>query len=340
MQLPIFLSVVFVLRDRADRLEGWLREATRALGELVSDYELIVVDNASEDASLEMLRALTGRDGLPNLQVYALSKPVDGDTAAWVGLENALGDFVAVVDPQTDDLGFLPAMLDSALAGADVVYAKNRRKRPQSFAYRVGSWAFHRLYLWFNGIDLEREAPQYRVLSKRVIHFLLQHAQPSLSYRSLPAIGGFARANLVYDTPLRSPRTKRIGDGVDRGMRMLVSSTHGPMRVVTTLSMFGAVSNVVYSGYVVLIALLKQDVAPGWVTLSLQQSGMFFLLSLVLWVLGEYILAMARLSNEGPRYYVAQEFTSARLTRRERLNVEDASAAGTARRERAAGAGA
>ena len=57
-------------------------------------------------------------------------------------------------------------------------------------------------------------------------------------------------------------------------------------------------------------------------SLSLQQSGMFFLISMVLLVLGEYILHMARLSSEGPPYHVAQEFTSARLTRRERLNVE------------------
>ena len=41
-------------------------------------------------------------------------------------------------------------------------------------------------------------------------------------------------------------------------------------------------------------------------------------------VLGEYILNMASLSNEGPLYYVGQEFTSARMTRREKLNIEDA----------------
>lgn len=50
---------------------------------------------------------------------------------------------------------------------------------------------------------------------------------------------------------------------------------------------------------------------------------MFFLISLVLLVLGEYILNMASLSNEGPLYHVGQEFTSARMTRREKLNIEE-----------------
>ncbi|NOT15856.1 MAG: glycosyl transferase, partial [Methylotenera sp.] len=47
------------------------------------------------------------------------------------------------------------------------------------------------------------------------------------------------------------------------------------------------------------------------------------LLSLVLLVLGEYILNMASLQNEGPLYHVGQEFTSARMTRRENLNIEE-----------------
>ena len=101
------------------------------------------------------------------------------------------------------------------------------------------------------------------------------------------------------------------------------------MRLVTSLSMFGAVANLIYSVYVVAIGLLKADVAPGWVSMSLQQSGMFFLISLVLLVLGEYILNMASLSNEGPLYHVGQEFTSARMTRREKLNIEEVAATPT-----------
>jgi hypothetical protein len=111
-------------------------------------------------------------------------------------------------------------------------------------------------------------------------------------------------------------------DGFDRGIQILVSTSRAPLRAVTTLSLFGAVANVLYAVYVLVIGFFKQDVEPGWVSVSLQQSGMFFLISLVLLVLGEYILHMAALSNEAPEYHLAQEFTSARISRRERLNVE------------------
>lgn len=323
-KLPIFFTLVISIHNQSDQIKSLLVEVSRMLGELVEDHEIVIVDNASDDDSLLRLKALTSIEGLPNLQVYALTKEVDADTAAWVGIENALGDFVAIIDPRNDDINFLPEMLDKAVSGADVVFANNVQKPAQSFAYHCAYAVFNLLYQWFSGIHLAKEAPQYRVLSKRVVNFILQHPQPAVTYRHLPATGGFALVNLSYSAAPKISHTKRLGESIDRGMRLLVSTTRAPMRLVTSLSLFGAVINLVYSIYVVAVAFLKTDVAPGWVSLSLQQSGMFCLISLVLLVLGEYILNMVNLQNEGPLYHVGQEFTSARMTRRERLNIEEA----------------
>jgi hypothetical protein len=214
-------------------------------------------------------------------------------------------------------------MLDNAVSGADVVFANNQQKPKQSFAYQIAYAVFNKLYQSFNGIHLAKEAPQYRLLSKRVINFILQHPQPVITYRHLPATGGFARVNLSYSSAPKTSHRKNLGDSIDRGIRLLVSTTRAPMRLVTFLSLFGAIANLIYSLYVVAVAIFKTNVSPGWVSLSLQQSGMFFLISLVLLVLGEYILHMASLSNEGPLYHIGQEFTSAHMTRREKLNIEE-----------------
>jgi hypothetical protein len=254
---PVFLSVVFVARNQSRDLEAILRDAAAVMGTLVSDYELIVVDNASEDESVAVLKGLAGEQGLPNLQVYALTKEVDSDTASWVGLENALGDFVAV-----DDIRFLPTMLDKAASGADVVFAANEQKPVQSWAYRSCLSVFNALYKWSNGVHLAKDAPQYRLLSKRVINFMLQHPMPAMTYRYLPATGGFARVNLTYSAPPKATHSKRLSHSIDRGIRLLVSTTKAPMRLVTALSLFGAVSNLIYSVYVIAIGLLKSNVAP------------------------------------------------------------------------------
>lgn len=326
---PVFLSMVCIVRNQSAQLETIIKRISNQLKEIVADYELIIVDNASEDSSVSVLKGLTGQSGYPNLQIYALVKEVDGDTASWVGAENALGDFVIVIDPETDDVGLLPQMLDEATRGADVVFANNKQKARQSYTYRVAGRIFNLLYKLFNGIYLEKEAPQSRLLSKRVVNFILQHPLPALAYRHLPATGGFPRSYIEYNSDPLTKNKKKLGESLDRGMRLLVSTTQIPMRLVTSLTMFGAVANLFYSFYVVAVGLFKDDVAPGWVSLSLQQSGMFFLISLVLLVLGEYILHMASLSNEGPLYHVGEEFTSARILRREKLNIEEVSSTST-----------
>lgn len=322
---PILLSIVTVVKDERDQLRSLVEGLCASLPGLVSDWEVIIVDNASRDGSLEVYRELVGASGLPNLQVFALTKEVDGDTANSVGLENALGDYIAFIDPLADDIAFLATMLESAMGGSDVVFASNERKPKQGAAYRACYQVFNMLYARLNGVDLDRDAPQYRLISRRVANFILQHPLPAVTYRHLPATGGFSQSRLTYSSKPRTARRKRLLESIDRGMRLLVTTTRAPMRIVTSLSLFAAVANVVYSFYVIAVGLLKADVAPGWVTLSLQQSGMFFLISLVLLVLGEYILHMATLSGEGPRYHVGQEFTSAVMTRRLRLNVEESS---------------
>jgi hypothetical protein len=324
---PVFLSVVLVERNLGSELPQVLAEATAAIAPLVSDYELVIVDNGSDDESVRILKQLANDRSLANLQVYALTKEVDQDTAAWAGLENALGDYIAVIDVMTDSVQYLQTMLDQSVLGADSVFATNTRKPPQGLLFRICFGIFNLVYRKFNGIDLVKDAPQFRILSRRVVNFILQHSAPASAYRHLPATSGFARVNLTYAAKPKFVRRKRLIESIDRGLRTLVSTTRGPMRLVTALSMFGAISNALYSVYVLVIAAFKTDVAPGWVTLSLQQSGMFLLLSLVLLVMGEYMVHMARRTDEGPAYHVAQEFTSAVITRREKLNVEDALAA-------------
>ena len=305
---PVFLTVVVSIKNKAPDIKNVLEELTTEVSAHVTDYEVVVVDNGSTDETVSQLKSLTGKDGLPNFQVYALSNEVDRDTAAWVGLENALGDFVLVFDPYTDGLSVFPEMLDKAASGNDVVFAHNKYKPEQTLSYFMARSIFNKLYKWFKGIHLAKEAPDYRLLNKRIINFLLQHKQPAIGYRYLPASAG-------------------LSSSIDRGIRLMVSTTRAPMRLVTFLSLFGAVANLIYSAYVVFIALYLDDVAPGWTSMSLQVSGMFFLISLVLLVLGEYVLQMASLSNEGPQYHVGQEFNSAVITRREKLNLEEVGSA-------------
>jgi glycosyltransferase involved in cell wall biosynthesis len=66
---PVFLSVVLVVRNQSAELRAIIEQMIQTVAPLVSDYELIIVDNASSDDSVATLKQLTGEQGFPNLQI-------------------------------------------------------------------------------------------------------------------------------------------------------------------------------------------------------------------------------------------------------------------------------
>ena len=104
---------------------------------------------------------------------------------------------------------------------------------------------------------------------------------------------------------------------------MLLATSERPLRIASILALVAATLNLVYSAYILAIAVFKNDVAEGWVTLSAQSSGMFFLFSLILAMMSEFLY---RISSDmvGPqRYFISREATSVGLRRREDLNLLD-----------------
>jgi hypothetical protein len=290
---------------------------------LVSDYEIVIVDNASTDTTSEVLRELTTDGGEANLQVYTLAGRVDDLTARWVGVENSLGDIVVCLDPRQGDLDQLGLLTTQAANGNDIVFTmrtfpKGRRSLPRTLLYR----AFGIATKLSTGLNLDSYSTSLIAISRRVVNYLLQFPDPQIKFRNLPSTTGFRRISIRIPFQRSSTNTIKMRESLSRGIQLVTSSSESPLRLATTLSAVGAFASLAYSIYVVLIWAIKEDVAPGWASLSLQQSGMFFLISLVLLVLSEYVLEISRKANSGPAYYIADEFTSAKLTRKERLNVE------------------
>lgn len=327
--IQILLSIVFVAQDEAEQLPSIIRRIENIAASLVEDYEIVIVDNGSADQTSEVLRRLTSPDGEPNLQAYTLATRVDGATARWVGVENSLGDIVACIDPHHGDIENLQLLTREAANGNDIVFT--RRTFPQG---RKGA-AKTMLYKAFGsatkvstGLDLNSYSPSLIAISRRVVNYLSQFPEPQIRFRNLASTAGFRRTIIRIPQRSKSARDIRLRESLPRGIRLVASSSDNPLRLANSLSGLGAFASLAYSIYVLLIWAFNKDVAPGWVSLSIQQSGMFFLISLVLLVLSEYILEISRKTNSGPAYTITDELTSAKLTRKNRLNVEVETLAG------------
>jgi len=173
----LFVSLVVVAHNNEGNIAETLTVICNLLSSLVEDFEIIVVDNASVDNTLVKLRDLTLPEGLPNLQVLALTKTVNGDVAAWVGIENSLGDVVIYFDPASNDISLVPVMLSLANQGKEIIFARNLLET-STFSYRVSYKLFNSIFNFFSGIDLTTESPSYRLITKKVLNYLLRFPNP------------------------------------------------------------------------------------------------------------------------------------------------------------------
>ena len=108
---------------------------------------------------------------------------------------------------------------------------------------------------------------------------------------------------------------------------MVISYSTQPLRWVSWLGLLASGLNLLYMVYVLATYLLRSRVAEGWTTLSLQASGMFFLLFLCLSVLSEYVGRILEESRDRPLYHVLEERNSnVLLANRDRTNIVKESA--------------
>jgi hypothetical protein len=321
--IPILLSVVITVQDEAKTLERRILEISGIVAGMVSDYELVLVDNGSADQTLSELHRLATDQGVPNLQVFSLAERVDEHTAQWVGIENCLGDHVVCLDWYQDNLQVLEEVVRKAGEEFDLVFTRksaptNKRNNPKLFLYHF----FGTLASRGMGMTLDTYSPTFIAISRRIINYVLQFPDPQIKFRNIASTSGFKRTCIVLPAAPAHTPVINLRKSILRGIKLVTASSSLPLRMATLLAATGALISLFSSFYALLIWIFKKDVAPGWVSLSMQQSVMFFLVSMVLLVLSEYVLEISRKSSSGPSYYIADEFTSTKLTRKQRLNIE------------------
>lgn len=325
-KFPVLLSVVMIVGPWRNQVREVVEETSRELASLVVDYEIVLVDNQPADLDRRIYDEMTSVAGLTNVQVYCLLQPVDFEVAAWAGVENSLGDYVLVFNPMEESLAALAEGLTAAATGNDLVLFVNTTPHHEAASDMLRA-AYRGVFRVLSGVNLTVEAAQHRLISKRVVTYLLQQPLPAMRYRALPALAGFAKKVIQYQAPRRAEPAGNLARHASRGLRMLLSNSTAPLRLASWLGLLGAVLNLAYSIYIVVVAFSLAYVAPGWTTLSLQQSGMFFLLSLAVFIVIEYFINDLRLSRNGSPYFITQEFSSSIITRRQKLNVETGNSA-------------
>ena len=164
------ISIVVPCYNEEEAIPYFYKELTSVFEKLKSfDYELIMVDDGSNDKTLKVIKKYAEKDN--KIKYYSFSRNFGKEAAMYAGFCNASGDFVAVMDADMQDPpSLLPKMIEILKSGEyDSVATRrvNRNGEPP-----IRSWFSKKFYKILNRIsdaDIVDGARDFRLMKKSMV---------------------------------------------------------------------------------------------------------------------------------------------------------------------------
>ena len=321
MRQDIFVSVVVVPRKEFTGMLDYCRALSAVLVEAYANYEIIVVDNAMMPERVNELVGLL--DELPCIRIIRLSREHSYDIAVIAGLEGSIGDYTIITDPSLDYIDNILQIVEINQR-YDIVQGVAKVSTKKFLKSGVG----RRLFYWYNrrylSINIPVQSTYLIALSRRSVRALTTTARHDGYIRHMIKIVGYSYGEFKYKTKVDPLRSRSLRTGVVEALDVVSSHSTHPLRFMSWVGFFASLLNIGYLLYIVIVALTKQHIAEGWTTMSLQISGMFFILFVFMVVLSEYIGKILNESRHDARYYVLDELSSTvSLADVERKNISN-----------------
>jgi glycosyltransferase involved in cell wall biosynthesis len=205
----IDLSVLIPVYNETDNVVPLHTELVAALGDSGLRYELIFVDDGSQDGTVGKLQAIQDAD--PEHVVVAFLKRNCGQTAALsAALDLARGSTLVPMDgDRQNDPADIPHLLARLNEGFDVVSGWRRERQDTFLTRKVPSWIANRIVARISGVPLHDFGCTMKAYRRKVLEGVRLYGE---MHRFIPIFASWQGARVaemvVHHRPRTAGRTK------------------------------------------------------------------------------------------------------------------------------------
>ncbi|MBQ9959251.1 MAG: glycosyltransferase family 2 protein [Oscillospiraceae bacterium] len=274
-------------------------------GKIAKDSRICLVDDGSKDSTWSMIEQLHAENEL--FCGVKLSRNRGHQNALLGGMMTVRQDCDALISLDADlqdDPDAIDAMVDSWLAGSDVVYGVRSRRDTDTFFKRFTAEGFYKI-MDLMGAQVVFNHADYRLLSRRALDALAEYKEVNLFLRGMVPTLGFKTDIVTYERHERA-----AGESKYPLRKMLALAWNGITSFSTRpLALIGSVGVLLCALAAVLLCICGvQAVSGREVELVAVFSYSLWLLGgiqlLALWVVGEYVGKAYGEVKGRPRYII------------------------------------
>lgn len=299
-------SVVLPVYNEEENLPTLNKRVTKVLSGLKADYEVIFVNDGSNDKTKQLLTSFNKKN--PRIKVVNFSRNFGHQTAVSAGLEYATGEAIAILDADLQDPPeILPKFFAKLEEGFDVVYAV-RKKRKENIFKRFAYSLFYKLLHTIANVNIPLDSGDFCVMTSRMVKTINSFPERNRFVRGLRSWAGFKQMGLEYE------RDKRFAGESKYDMRKMFklafdgifSFSFIPLQVMFFLGSISLVFSLIGSLWAVYMRFFTTayNRVPGFATTIILIMFVGGLQMFSIGVLGEYLRRVYDEVKQRPLYII------------------------------------
>ncbi|WP_309743738.1 MULTISPECIES: glycosyltransferase family 2 protein [unclassified Chamaesiphon] len=300
-------SLVIPIYNEESTIPALYQRVSAVMDGLDDTSELILVNDGSQDRTLELLRALHERDS--RVVYLSLARNFGHQIAVTAGLNYVRGKAIIVLDGDLQDPPeLIPDLLALWQQGYQVVYAQRTKRVREGWFKRLCAFAFYRVLKHLADVEIPTDTGDFCLMDRQVVDLLNQMPERNRYLRGLRAWVGFKQIALEFDRDSRFAGEVKYTFAKSLGLAIngLVSFSSVPLRLSTYLGLFSAVLAIVMAILVLYWRVFTNSTLTGFATIAI---AIFFLGAVQLisiGILGEYIGRIYEEVKHRPLYTLSE----------------------------------
>lgn len=310
---PVGLSVVVpCYNEEQGLIELHRRVSAACRAQMGSDYEIVLINDCSKDATWAIMRTIALDDRL--VVAVNLTRNHGHQLALSAGLSVCQGQRILIMDADLQDPPeLLPQMMALMDRGADVVFGQREKREGETWLKRASAAAFYRLLDHIVDVRIPIDTGDFRLMSRRALDILNRMPERHRFIRGMVSWIG------LHQVPLKYVRSARFAGKTKYPLRKMIlfavdaitAFSVVPLRIASHLGMIFACIALIYLGYVV-FAWARGDVVEGWTSVISVVLVMGSIQLIVMGILGEYVGRIFMEAKQRPMFLIADIVVSER----------------------------
>ena len=266
------------------------------------DFEILLMDNNSNDGSAEVAKEQT--KNFKEAKYFKMSRNFGYQANIKAGYDNCTGDSAVQLDADgEDDPDLISDFLRQWENKFDVVYGI-RRKRKEFFILTLFRSLFYKLIQKFSNIEIPIGAGDFRLIDRKVIDYLKIFDEKNLYLRGLISFIGFKQKGVEYDRQSRFSGESKLSllNYFDISFTAFTSFTQTPLIIIFFIGLLTFLTSLILLFIYLLSYMTGLIVEPGFTTIILIQLLFFGLILFFIGIVSIYVGYILEEVKKRPTY--------------------------------------